>query len=118
MSPTMASTRGEQRASALVTANDVRTARAGWKRETRQLPEVNALAGAVGMVLDPPEWAATWRVAEMLDVVPRIGPHQVKRAHRACGVSEGWRLGQLTSRQREALYHWLSDRLQIRSVAA
>lgn len=111
-------TTAEQRASALVAANDVRTTRAGWKREIRELPEVNALARAAGMVIDPPEWAATWRVAQMLDVVPRIGPHQVRLALHACGGSEGRRPGQLTARRREALYHWLHGRIEVRSVAA
>lgn len=108
----------EQRAQALVAANDVRAARAVWKREVRQMPEIGALAGAVGMVIDPPRWAESWRVAEMLDVVPRIGPFQVRRALVACGVTEGRRLGQLTARQREALYHWLHGRIEIRSAAA
>jgi hypothetical protein len=63
----------EQRLRALAQANEVRTARAELKREL-----ASGTIELVEVLADPPPWARTARVRDLLVVLPRIGsvrPH-------------------------------------------
>jgi hypothetical protein len=52
----------------------------------------------------------SWRVGDMLQGVPRVGPMKVGKALMEVGVSEGTRLADLTVRQRLELVEWLEKR--------
>lgn len=101
----------------LAQANEVRLARAAWKRELRELPDPQAIRGCIRMVLDPPWWARAMRVDDALDALPYVGKAKVRRALVHCRVAERRCLGELTPREREALYGWLAGRLEHRGAA-
>jgi hypothetical protein len=59
---------------------------------------------AVALFRDhPPEWAATWKVADVLRAVPGMGPVKAARLLRRAQVAESKTLGGLSPRQRDAL---------------
>lgn len=87
-----------QRMDALAKANDVRVRRADLKRELR--------AGRVhvrDVLLDPPEWAETMKVVELLLAVPKHGRVKVNKVVVRSGISPSKSLGGLTVRQRAEL---------------
>ena len=88
----------EQRLEALRRANEIRTGRAQLKRElaTDSVRIEDILA-------QPPEYARTQKVYELLLALPKYGPERVSRLLRQCRISHAKTLAGLSERQREAL---------------
>lgn len=67
-----------QRSHALSRAQWVRSERARARREM-------TAEHAAAVVLDPPDWAATWRLGDMLAAIPGVGPRRLGRLLRRAG---------------------------------
>lgn len=94
-----------QRKEALKKANDIRTKRARVKREIK--------AGRVQitvLLLDPPDYLLTAKVADLLLVVPKYGRVKVNRALTHCRISPSKTIGGLSQRQRDELVSYLQRR--------
>ena len=88
----------EQRLHALAKANQVRSARAQLKRDLA--------AGTVELariLANPPAYAQTARVLELLIAVPGIGPARAGRALAHCRIAEAKTIAGLSGRQRTEL---------------
>jgi guanylate kinase len=92
----------EQRLHALARANQVRYQRAQLKRElaagARQLAPLLA---------NPPAYAQTATVRDLMLAVPGIGPARANRALVRCRIAEGKTIAGLSSRQRGELIELL-----------
>jgi hypothetical protein len=94
-----------QRRAALKRANNVRTMRAALKR-----------ALASGLCLPDPylerprAWMKTWRIADFLVTLPAWGPIKVRRLLAECQISQDARIGNLTTRQRNAILAAVQER--------
>jgi hypothetical protein len=91
-----------QRMEALKRANDIRTRRAGLKRDLK--------AGRVhihGLLLDPPEYLETAKVFDLLLAVPKYGRVKVNRILTQCRISPSKTVGGLSERQRGELVSYL-----------
>ena len=91
-----------QRMDALKRANEIRTRRAGLKRELK--------AGRVqihGLLLDPPEYLQTAKVFDLLLAVPKYGRVKVNRILTQCRISPSKTIGGLSERQRGELVTYL-----------
>lgn len=87
-----------QRRDALKRANHVRTSRAVLKRDLKA-----GRRQVVPLLLDPPEWLLTMKVAELLLAVPKVGRVKVGRAMHMAGCSPSKSVGGLSDRQRRML---------------
>ena len=88
----------EQRLRALANANKVRSARARLKRDLA--------AGQVELariLADPPPYAQSARVRDLLVCVPGIGPARASRALSHCRIAEAKTIAGLSDRQRAEL---------------
>ena len=97
----MASSR-QQRLGSLLRANHVRQARAQLKQDLT--------AGRVGLVevlTQPPPYAQTAMVRDLLLAVPGIGPAKADRALTRCGIAHAKTVTGLSNRQRVALVEHL-----------
>jgi hypothetical protein len=91
-----------QRKEALKKANDVRTRRAKLKRDLK--------AGRTqiqGLLLDPPDYLLTAKVADLLLKVPKYGRVKVNRALTHCRISPSKTIGGLSQRQRNELVAYM-----------
>ena len=91
-----------QRKDALKKANEIRTKRAWLKKEIK--------AGRVQihvLLLDPPKWLETAKVADLLLQVPKYGRVKVNRALNHCRISPSKTIGGLSERQRNELVSYL-----------
>lgn len=88
----------EQSAKALLLANEVRSARAVLKQRIRD-GEVRAQ----DVLSDPPDYIKTASLMEILRAIPWVSFAKANRFCKAARVNPGRRVGDLTSRQREAL---------------
>jgi hypothetical protein len=97
---------------ALQRANEVRTARAQLKRDVRDGAEL-----AATVIADPPEFALTMTVAELLAAQRQWGVNRARKHCRRVAVAEGKPLGELTARQRAVITFGLpsKDRQSTRS---
>jgi hypothetical protein len=87
-----------QRMDALRRANEIRTRRAGLKRDLK--------AGRVKiekLLLDPPDYLQTAKVFDLLLAVPKYGRVKVNRILMNCRVSPSKTIGGLSERQRNEL---------------
>lgn len=84
-----------QRMAALSKANDHRVRRAQFKRELRASRTV-----ALEVLMDPPEWAASMSVIDLLVAIPRVGRIKASGWLRRASVSPNVSLARLTARQR------------------
>jgi len=87
-----------QRMDALGEANRIRTKRAELKRDMK--------AGRVrarDVLLDPPEWADTMKVVNLLLAAPKLGRVKATAILRRADVSPSKTLSGLSTRQRAAL---------------
>jgi hypothetical protein len=93
-----------QRENALVRANGVRRQRAQLKRDlkagTRAMEEVLA---------DPPAFAQTAKVADLLLALPKYGPVKVNKLLARCRIAPSKTIGGLSQRQRDELAALLAD---------
>ena len=97
--------RDAQWQNALGRANQVRRRRAGLKRELAA-----GTVSIVAVLADPPPYAETARVRELLRALPRFGPVKTRRLLSHCQVPEGKTVAGLSDRQRAALIEQLSLR--------
>lgn len=84
------------RLESLMVANQVRTARAGFRREA-QRPQV------IDAVLNPPEWLRRVEVRWLLCACPGIGPAKAERILRRARITGSRELGRLSVRERYAI---------------
>lgn len=98
----------DQRAEALVRANEVRFYRAQLKAAWR----AGKVGGrdAVAVLLEPTELEETWKVYKLLVAIPKVGRVKADKVLRRAGVSPAKTVGGLTSRQREELLRVLPSR--------
>lgn len=94
-----------QRLDALAEANRIRTTRAQLKRDMKA-----GRAHGLGVLVDPPEWAETMRVLDLLMAMPKVGRVKANKALAKCRVSPSKTLGGMTERQRCELAAWLGLR--------
>ena len=91
-----------QRMEALKRANDVRTARARLKRDLK-----GGRTNIHGLLLDPPEYVLTAKVADLMLAVPKYGRVKVNRILTQCRISPSKTIGGLSERQRNELVSYL-----------
>lgn len=87
-----------QRMDALALANSVRIRRAQLKRDVAA-----GRTPARDVVLNPPPYAVTMRLEELLMSIPRYGRSKVNRLHLHCRISMSKTLGGLSDRQRDEI---------------
>lgn len=92
----------EQRMAALERANVIRYRRAQLKRDLKA-----GRAQLHDLIVDPPDWLESAKIADLLVHVPKIGRGKVVKIMRACSFSAGKQLGELTQRQRNELVEHL-----------
>ena len=93
----------QQRLDALGRANEVRSRRAQLKRDLK--------AGRVSLaavLADPPEWADTMRVFDLMRAAPKLGRVKVNKILQQARISPSKMLGGLSERQRGELVGRLS----------
>ena len=88
----------EQRRQALARANAVRTARAKLKKDL-----ASGNADLAPLIVNPPEYAATAKVVDLLVSLPRIGQVKAHQILNHARIAPTKTLGGLTSRQRGEL---------------
>lgn len=103
MTETAIITRGPQRLRALERANEVRLARAELKRRI-----ADGEISAAQVILDPPQEACSWPIADLLMTQRRWGVTRCRKFLLHHQVSETKPLGSLTQRQRRLLASELS----------
>lgn len=99
-----------QRMDALKHANEIRFARAEWKRDVKA-GRTPAVAGLV----DPPACLESMRVVDLLVALPKVGRVKANKALVRCRISPSKTLGGMTERQRLELAAWLGLR-QVRGA--
>jgi hypothetical protein len=107
----------EHRLEALERANRVRLERSAWKHRTRCLAEGQALRVVAAMVADPPEWALTMRLTDVLLCLPRVGAIKVRRLMNGWILRDQLRLGSMSERQRRLVIEWALERAGARADA-
>jgi hypothetical protein len=93
----------EQRMQALERANRTRTARAELKRHVRA-----GRLSASEVLVNPPQYAETMRVLDLLLAIPKIGRVKAMRMLNRHSVAPSKTIGGLSARQRGALLAALS----------
>jgi hypothetical protein len=94
-----------QRRAALARANQVRLARAEFKRRIAE-----GDLSAAKIILDSPDEASSWAVWDVLMSQRRWGASKCRKFLSSNNISETKQLGQLTTRQRELLASQLRSR--------
>lgn len=94
----------EQSMAALARGNEIRVKRAAIKRELK------AGSPVVPLLLDPPDFMGTMKVADLLVAMPSWGPVKVKKTLRTGGLSRSKTVGGMTERQRLELVGLLGPR--------
>jgi len=82
----------------LARANEIRIQRSELKRSLR-----NGAERLEGLILDPPEFLHSAKVAELLMSVPKVGPVRAAKILEQCRVSPSKTVIGLTPRQRREL---------------
>jgi hypothetical protein len=88
--------------SALQIANAIRTQRAHFKSDVKA-----GKTDIVGAILNPPEWAQTMRLFDLLIARPKYGRTKVNRILTQCRISPSKTLGGLSERQRGEIVRYL-----------
>ena len=88
---------------ALGRANEVRRCRADLKRDLAA-----GTLSIVTVLTDPPAYAETANVRQLLLALPKFGPVKTRRLLTNCRISENKTVGRLSDRQRAALIEQLS----------
>lgn len=98
----MSDPRREQLLEGLAWANQIRSARAEFKRElkTERLLIVEAFES-------PADWLLTAKVMDLLLAVPKWGPVKVRKVVKGLDISSSKTVGGLSVRQRAMLVHRL-----------
>ena len=87
-----------QRMEALSRANEIRTRRAKLKKDLRV-----GRANVQALLLDPPAYLQSAKVADMLLSVPKYGQVKVNKILTQCRISPSKTIGGLSPRQRAEL---------------
>lgn len=95
----------DQRLTALRHANDTRFKRAAMKIRLKAGEE-----NLVSLIAQPPPYASTMAVFDLLKATPKIGKVKATRLLIDCSVAPSKTLGGLTSRQRAMLILTIRDR--------
>lgn len=85
----------EQQERALSRATEVRTRRAGLKREMKRGEQ-----DARGLLLDPPPWLEGMRIDTFLRACPKVGPVKTKRIISTAKVRPTDRVGNIPLNRR------------------
>jgi hypothetical protein len=93
----------EQRLAALRQANEIRARRAQLKRDLKA-----GRAQLADLLLEPPDWLHTAKVAELMLATPHYGPVKVNTVLRRSAISPTRAIGGLSPRQRALLAHAIS----------
>lgn len=104
----------DQRRAALIRAQEVRSARAAFKRRMKDAGMVDGPLIAADLLIAPPSWADTWGIEEFLLSVPGVGRSRGKTILVRSYVSAGQTVGALPGSKRAALV----KKLQARSAIA
>jgi hypothetical protein len=88
----------DERRAALLIANDVRARRVVLRAGIR-----SGDVSVTDVILDPPEYARTMKVAVVLAAIPKFGPVKVRLTLEAIRISKSRTLGGLSWRQRRDL---------------
>jgi hypothetical protein len=99
----------EQRERALAWANHIRSERARLRRALREVPREDSAWMAAGIVLEPPDWAQSLRVYELLTHIRYWGQAKAGKVLLRLGISQAKRVGGLSDRQRRLLVDELAD---------
>lgn len=91
-------------------ANEIRLARAEFRRRLAPLRLPGGCLVAADLIATPPPWAVTWATFGVLMAIPGFGPQKVTRALIATRVEHQLQVGELTATQRDALVAWLRAR--------
>ena len=91
-----------QRMEALERANEIRTKRAKLKRNLKA-----GRAKPQALLLSPPDYVLTAKVADILLAVPKYGSVKVNRILSRCRISPSKTIGGLSARQRAELVSYL-----------
>ncbi len=95
----------KQRHDALQRANDIRTRRSVLKASIK-----DGNTSVVQALLEPPDWALTMRVLDVLTAVPRVGQVKALKLLSRVYVAPTKTLGGLTDRQRCEIARLLQER--------
>jgi hypothetical protein len=101
----------EQRRSALIKANEIRALRSAQKKAWKKMRDrAESSASFAAMVMEPPEWAQTWKVIDALCSLRTMGIVAATTLLRQTRASDAKTLGGLSDRQRreiaDALEEW------------
>ena len=88
----------DQRIAALAVANEVRSRRSALKRDLKA-----GRRSAVSLLADPPDYAATMKVLDLVIAMPKVGRVKAAKLLRGTLVSPHKTLGGISARQRAAL---------------
>lgn len=94
----------DQRLQALERANATRSRRSALKRDLKA-----GRRSAVPLLADPPEWAATMKVIDVVIAMPKVGRVKAEKVLKLTATSPHKTLGGLSDRQRAALIQALSN---------
>lgn len=94
-----------QRMEALEKANEIRTRRAQMKRDLK-----GYRLRVHDVLLEPPVWAETMKVFDLLLAVPKVGRVKTNKVLVQCRISPSKTLGGLSARQRAELVSMLLGR--------
>ena len=92
----------QQRMEALKRANQIRSARAQLKRDLK-----GGRRSIHDLLLEPPTYVETAKVADMLLAVPKYGRVKVNKVLQLCRISPSKTIGGLSQRQRAELVSML-----------
>jgi hypothetical protein len=88
----------DQRLRALRQANEIRSSRAALKKEL-----ASGRVRIEDVLAEPPDWARTAKVRDLLLALPKIGPGRAARVLSQCRIAPSKTVGGLTERQRGEL---------------
>ena len=101
-----------QRREALNAANEIRRTRALLKKAWARSDNRDNVAKEVSMIVaEPPEWAATWRIAPLLRNLPQWGEVAVTKKLRQLTIQPETPLQALTPGQRLGIVELLAPEL-------
>lgn len=94
-----------QRRTALQQANHVRTERSRLKTDLKARRK-----SALDLIVDPPAWACTMEIVDLLLAMPYVGRVKALKWLRHAEISPSKQIGALTDRQRVSLIGVLMER--------
>lgn len=96
---------------ALKEANAIRRKRAAVRSVWRGLDESTVSASVASIITEPPDWAQTWRISQLLHHIPHWGDVAVTKRLKQLAIAPDTRLVSLTPAQRLSLVELLAPQL-------